>query len=207
MTRIQITAMVSLIALVWGVWLLVAGATLGLEHFAPFSGTVSVVAVVLMVFHLWAWKWIVFRRWLVPQPSVIGTWRVELLSDFTAPDAQKPIQPVIAYFVVRQTFLMISVRTFTRESLSYSLTAQLKPSEDGQWMLNATFMNTPKIAVRDKSQIHYGAVLLHLGGNPCSQFTGHYWTDRKTRGDIKTIDKREKLADGFEEAETLFSSD
>lgn len=200
MTRIQIAALLGLIVAIWGVSLWIAGVPLSPDHLKPFTITVTGVAGALVLFNLWLWKWPIFKGWLVSRPCFDGTWKATLRSNYVSAGTNERIPAIPAYFVVRQTYLQTSVRMFTAESSSELLGAQLKQAEDGEWMLYATYLNTPKIQVRDRSQIHYGGLALDLKGDPITALSGRYWTDRNTQGDIEAQKKIDDKCTGFEDA-------
>ena len=205
MSRAQLTSLLALAALIWGSWLLVAGIPVGLEYLAPFSATITVVFLVTIVFDRWIWKWGIFHGWLVPQPCVSGTWSVELQSSYASPETGKPLKPFNAYLVVRQTFSLVSVRLYSRETSSKSLSGQIRQNDDGEWVLSGVYLDTPKVKVRDRSHIHYGAFELRVCGNPVTAIEGHYWTDRTTRGDIRSRGYRSETLHSFESADKAFS--
>jgi hypothetical protein len=205
MSRAQLTSLLALAVLIWGAWLLVAGIPVGLEYLAPFSGTITIVFLVTIIFDRWIWKWGIFHGWLVPQPCLSGTWLVELQSSYSSPETGKPLAPFNAYLVIRQTFSLVSVRLHSRETNSKLLSGQIRQNDDGEWVLAGVYLDTPKIKVRDRSQIHYGAFELRICGNPVNAIEGHYWTDRETRGDIHSRGFRSEILSSFESADQEFS--
>lgn len=206
MNRIQITVLLATAVLIWGIWLLVAGVPIGMAHLSPFSATVSVIVLILAGFNQWFWKWSIFRGWLVARPMFIGTWKAELVSSYENPETGVRIPPIPAYLVVRQSYLSVSIRLFSAETSSRLLGENLQQAEDGEWNFFGVYLDTPKVAVRDRSQIHHGAVALCLGGNPVNQIAGHYWTDRETSGDIRADERIAHQCASFEEAEKMFKA-
>ena len=85
---------------------------------------------------------------------------------------------------MRQRFWRVSIRLLTRESASSSLVANFKADADGVHQLIYVYANTPRPGVRDRSEVHYGAVVLGAPRNPNEALEGHYFTDRKTRGEM-----------------------
>lgn len=112
---------------------------------------------------------------------------------------------VEAYYLIRQTYLSLSIRTFTKETTSKTQCTQLVKSDDGEWTLQGTFLDTPAVSLREKSAMHYGAFLLLLTGNPVASFSGQYWTDRSTKGTVRSVAhlSSEHFGD-FETAAKLF---
>jgi hypothetical protein len=65
------------------------------------------------------------------------------------------------------------------------------------------YRNEPKLSVRDRSPIHYGAIVLDVQGDPVKELAGCYWTDRNSRGELRTLAKHDWLAGSFKEAQEL----
>lgn len=204
MNRTQIVTLLALAATVWGLWLLFAGVAVGTEFLAPFSGTVSAVALILTGFNKWFWKWKIFRGWLVVRPIFAGTWKIELASNFVSPETGAKIPPISAYLVVRQTYHSVSVRLLSAETSSRLLGGQLQQAEDGEWAFYGVYLDTPRVSVRDRSQIHYGAVELRINGaGSTKEMEGCYWTDRGTNGDLHARFCVASLCSSFTEAKRL----
>ena len=55
--------------------------------------TVPILLIVWMVFVLHAWKWRIFRNWLVPFPCLDGTWQGHLQTTWENPDTRKSSRP------------------------------------------------------------------------------------------------------------------
>jgi hypothetical protein len=130
---------------------------------------------------------------------------VELQSSYHSPETGKPLAPFVAYLVIRQTFSLVSVRLHSRETNSKSLSGQVRQNDDGEWVLAGVYLDMPKIAVRERSQIHYGAFELRVCGEPVTAIEGHYWTDRSTRGDIHSRGFRSEITSSYEAADQEFS--
>jgi hypothetical protein len=68
------------------------------------------------------------------------------------------------------------------------MVAAFRADTDGVQQLVSVYTNTPKGEVRDKSEIHHGALV--LGPRDTRQgFEGEYFTDRNTRGSL-TFNRR-----------------
>src|SRR6267378_86923 len=200
MTRVQISALLVLAASSWALVLWVSGAEIGYEDLKPFSVTVSVLVGAVVLFNLYCWRWPIFRGWLADRPVLKGSWKVQLSSSFKDEGAadRKEIE---AYFIVRQTYLHTSIRAFTAETSSKTLSVHLTKDEDGVWTMEGVYLDTPSTSVRDRSQIHFGAFHVVLSGNPVSSFQGQYWTDRETRGNLASMGSAAPATYGsFEEA-------
>ena len=186
MTRAQVTALLGLAVLTWGAWLFFAGTSVGLEHLKPFSAAVSILFVAVTLFNLYLWRWPLFRSVLSDRPILVGAWHVEIESSFVDQNTgQRKV--VEGYYLIRQTYLHLSVRFVTRETTSKTQCAQLVKSEDGEWALQGTYLDTPAVSLRDRSGIHFGAFWLVLSGSPVTSFRGQYWTDRDSKGSVRSI--------------------
>jgi hypothetical protein len=80
----------------------------------------------------------------------------------------------------------MSCTLFTKESVSYSKSAQIaKDDEADAISVNFNYTNRSKATIRDKSAIHDGAAYLRVVTNPSRMLEGEYWTSRCTTGDMK----------------------
>jgi hypothetical protein len=74
--------------------------------------------------------------------------------------------------------------------------------------LAGVYRNTPQVHLRgERSEIHYGALLLELKGDPVNGLQGHYWTDRQTRGTLELSNRQKRLVNDYAEAARLFKFD
>jgi hypothetical protein len=126
-----------------------------------------------------------------------------LRSDWKDPITNEVLAPLPAYLVVRQTFSTLSLRMLTPESSSKVVTAEIIKEADGSYRLAAVYRNEPKVSVRDRSPIHYGALVLDIQGDPVKGLVGCYWTDRKTRGELRSLARHVTFASSFNEACSL----
>jgi hypothetical protein len=203
LSRLHLSAILLIAAALWGGMLVFEGVAVNGTWFRPFSTVVGVVLLLLVAFDLWAWRLRILHGWFVPRPDLRGTWRVELRSDWKDPATDKAIGPIVAYLVVRQTFSTLSVRMLTAESASELVAAEINKASDGTYRLAAVYRNEPKLSVRDRSPIHYGAIVLDVQGDPVKDLAGYYWTDRNSRGELRTLAQHDSIAGSFKEAQEL----
>ncbi len=203
LSRLHLSVILFIAAALWGGMLILDGVAMNVTWFRPFSTVVGVLVLLLVIFDIWAWRWRLLHGWFVPRPDLRGTWRVELQSNWKNPDTNVGIGPIVAYLVVRQTFSTLSVRMLTAESTSELVAAEINKASDGTYRLVAVYRNEPKLLVRDRSPIHYGAFVLDVQGDPAKDLVGYYWTDRATRGEIRTAARNGSHATSFEEARIL----
>lgn len=155
------------------------------DWLAPIGPAVTVAGVGLWLFDRYAWRWPGVRR-LVGRPVLHGTWHGELASDYESPEigGRIPVDTDV-FLVIRQRFWQVTARLLTRESDSASSLANFTISRDGVQQLVWVYTNIPRTEVRDRSPIHHGAVVLSAPRDPTHGLEGEYFTDRKTRGELR----------------------
>lgn len=95
------------------------------------------------------------------------------------------------------------MRLLTDESSSDQVSGGI--SSDGHAPTIAyTYRNEPDLALRGvRSEIRYGAAVLHVNGKPAAELDGRYWTDRPTRGTFRFTEHNVHIAQSFGEASKL----
>lgn len=199
-SRLHLSAIILVAAGIWAGLLILNGVSVKATWATPFSSVIGILLVLLAIFDLWIWKWPIFRGWLVNRPYLGGTWNVSIKSDWIDPATGNPREPIAAYLAVRQTFSTMSMRLMTAESYGDLLTGEIARGADGTFRIGAIYRNEPKLLVRDRSPIHYGAFLLQVEGSPPTNLSGHYWTDRNTKGEMAASNRRAKIFHSFEAA-------
>lgn len=207
LSRLHLSTILLTAAAIWGILLILNGVVVNGALFRPFSTVVGVLVLLLAIFDIWAWRWRLLHGWFVPRPDLRGTWRVEILSDWKDPATGASIEPIVAYLVIRQTFSLLSLRMITAESSSEIVAAEINKAADGTYRLAAVYRNEPKLSVRGRSPIHYGALVLDVQGDPVKGLAGHYWTDRSSRGELRTLAQHDLLAGSFNEARGLLPAE
>jgi hypothetical protein len=115
-----------------------------------------------------------------------GTWHGEIASDWVDPQTNERVPADRDVFlVVRQRFWHVSIRLLTKESASGSMLANFTTAADEVHQLVYVYTNTPRSEVRHRSELHYGAVVLGAPRDATEGLEGHYFTDRKTRGEMR----------------------
>lgn len=203
LSRLHLSSILLVSAAIWGGMLVYEGVAVNGSWFRPFSTVVGGLLFLLAIFDRWAWRLRILHGWFVPRPDLRGTWCVELKSDWRNQATDKVIDPIVAYLVVRQTFSTINARMLTAESASELVAGEINRASDGTYRLAAIYRNEPKLSVRDRSAIHYGAIVLDVLGDPVKDLNGYYWTDRKTRGELRTLNRYNALAGSFAEAQKM----
>ena len=174
----------------------------GWDHLGPFGLVLGFLVAVVGLFKRWWWSWSWLRGWFVQRPDLRGTWRVTLKSEWRDRRRKKTVEAIEGYMVVRQTLTTLNMRLLTRESSSRLVAHNVVRADDGVYSVAAVFVNEPKLELRGKrSEIHYGAMMLQVQGQPPTTLEGHYWTDRDSRGTMLVDRRVDKLFDRFDEAE------
>ena len=183
--RLHLTAVILAITCIWAVLLVIDGVYVSIAWLHHLSVVTGVVLLLVTCFDRFAWRWRWLHSWFVNRPVVDGTWRAEIVSDWTDPATGITIAPLDGYMVVRQTFSRLSLRLITNESQSELLGAEILRADDGTYRIIGVYRNEPRLTVRDGSPIHYGGLVLQADGSPPTRLEGSYWTDRGTAGELR----------------------
>jgi hypothetical protein len=189
-------------AVLWFGLLWFTGQPISFNGLKLFVSIPTAVLLLVGLFDSWAWRWPVVRQYLSQVPDVRGTWRGQLVTTWRNQDGELP-PPLTVYLVVRQNYSSISARLLSEQSSSETRTANLIKAPDGVVALAAIYRNEPRLTLRAKSPIHYGAFQLVLEGDPVTRMRGHYWTDRSSGGELEFAERGERLAGGYAEASGL----
>lgn len=158
----------------------------------PLGAATAAAGLFVLAFDHLLWRVPKVGRRISKRPDLRGTWRGTLTSHWDDPQTQQrvPLDPEV-YLVVRQTYWTVSASLITKESKSCSTTAVIEDDGCGQYQLVAMYRNTPRAAVRHRSEVHHGSFKLDIGGEPVDRLEGYYWTDRNTMGEFD-FDRRSK---------------
>lgn len=185
LSQLQLRILIALAAAVVVAELFVGGHTPSPSWLSYLSPVVPVLLLALTAFDRIIWRFPLFRYIPGFRPNLHGTWKVTL--------RPKNGAPVDAFMVVRQTYSSLSLRLMTAESTSELVAHQFITSPDGVLKVGAVYRNEPDIAVRDRSPIHYGTILLALEENPPRRVRGSYWTDRTSVGDLELTSRDKRI--------------
>lgn len=193
---IKIHAQIFTFLIIWGAVLLITQTYSTIDLWTAIKQipqAISIYAIIGIIFTKWLWRWKFLQGWLIKIPDLQGTWRGELKSDWINPETGKSIDPIPMVLVVKQTFSSIKCTLMTRESTSYSTTADINVVPNGEDLyLTYNYTNRPKATIRDRSAIHDGASILKIINKPNKCLEGEYWTSHKTRGEMTlTFDSKE----------------
>ena len=202
-SRLHLGALLALAVAAWFALLWWHETPVSWDHLGPFGLVLGFLVAVVGLFKRWWWSWGWLQGWFVQRPDLRGTWRVTLKSEWRDRRRKKTVEPIEGYMVVRQTLTTLNMRLLTRESSSRLEAHNVVRADDGVYHVAAVFVNEPKIELRGKrSEIHYGAMMLQVQGEPPKTLEGHYWTDRDSRGEMLLFDRVDARFDRYEEADT-----
>jgi predicted pore-forming effector associated with SMODS systems len=204
-TERYIKAIIYLTATVFTVILYVHHEALKSAWLQYLSTAIVVVLYAVMAFDLWLWKLPLLHSWFVKRPVVAGTWKVEIRSNWVDPATGASLGPVEGYAVIRQTLSTLSLRLLTAESSSELVGTEIVCASDGLYCISGVYRNEPRFGVRERSPIHYGAVWLRIIDEPSQKLLGHYWTDRKTGGEMELTSRQHKIVQTFESARAYYT--
>lgn len=204
-SRLHGTALLFVSFVIGGVLLAIDGVDVQLGWLSVIGGTVSGMSLVLLAFQHWIWTWPWLQDWFVQRPDLQGTWRVRIDSSWVGEDGASP-ETIDAYLVIRQTYSTLSLRMLTPESSSEMVGCSIERADDGVYRIAGTYQNRPRISLRDRSPIHFGAIALDVQGKPPTALEGHYWTDRLTRGELVATERKEMKMHSYAEAFDAFRS-
>lgn len=151
------------------------------------AGTVAAVLWVFwIIFRNWLWKIPLLQGWLVKIPNLGGDWTGTLQSTWVNPVTKKGIGPINLKAKIKQNLTAVSIDFESDEMESQSLSASISCDEHRRTAeLKYVYQSEPSAAVRNRSEIHYGAAKLIVKKSKKQiQLKGSYWTDRKTTGGI-----------------------
>lgn len=205
-SRLHLTPIVFLVGAAWLVLLVIDGVAVELRWLGHLTTVVPVLLVFLGAFDNWLWKAPWLNGWFTNRPVLCGTWEVSLQTEWVDPKTGTTPGPITCYMAVRQTFSSLSMRLMTPESASWLIAHNIVRSNDGMFQVAGVYMNKPNLPLRgERSEIHYGAILLDVQGQPPTALEGHYWTDRHTRGTMRFTRRKAKSFATYEEARSAFA--
>jgi hypothetical protein len=168
-----------LVALISGIQIYLVSADIGTAILKAFSMSLALSTMAFGVFYKAAWRWERVAKWM-QRPIVHGVWAGQLRSDYGGHSEEQLKLPII--FVVRQTYLTLSVQSFTT-------------SQEGESRLEALIHNSKTEATRlsyvfELRKIYSGAKIMTSGAGELKlvgrgmKLKGDYWTNTPTHGEL-----------------------
>jgi len=146
--------------------------------------TIPVILILWLGFTAYAWRWGVFRGWLVPFPDLDGTWQGTIQTTWKDGNGTTP-GPIPVILTIKQSFGLVSCVMRTAEMSSWSYLADFWLDTDEQIRkLGYCYTSSPSLTVSERSQPHDGTMVLEIIGEPVEKLKGIYWTTRKTTGEV-----------------------
>ena len=165
-----------------------------------FSTSLGLCVLFFGVFSKLAWRWRHLAKWM-NRPLVHGVWVGELRSDYGAVDGNRLVIPI--FFVIRKTYLTLSIQSFTeRQEGESRLEALLRSSKTDVTRL--CYMFELRKIFSGAHSITSGAGELKLAGDQLS-LNGTYWTNTPTHGEIslRLVTRDCKGIASYQEAENV----
>ncbi len=165
-----------------------------------FSTSLGLCVLFFGVFSKLAWRWRHLAKWM-NRPLVHGVWVGELRSDYGVVDGNRLVIPI--FFVIRQTYLTLSIQSFTeRQEGESRLEALLRSSKTDVTRL--CYMFELRKIFSGAHSITSGAGELKLAGDQLS-LNGTYWTNTPTHGEIslRLVTRDCKGIASYQEAENV----
>ena len=202
-SRLHLSTIVVIVIAIWALMLVIEGVSVRVSWLRPLSPVIGLVLLLLLAFDRWLWRIRVLHGWFVKRPILFGLWKIELRSEWNAPATSNRLGAIDAYLVVRQTYSHLSLRLLTKESSSETLVAEIVEAADGMFRIYAVYRNEPRPEFRERSPIHYGALLIEFERDS-RRLDGNYWTDRNSRGQFTATSHLNKVCSSYHEAESAF---
>ncbi len=181
----------------WATGLLLSGEDITLALLRPSGIALAAVTGLVTLFEKWAWRWKALRPWFVSKPDLNGTYKGHFTPVANEAAAKESLE---MFITIHQTLSTQCIRLFTSESRSLSLASCLEEASDDHWRLMYTYENVPNPAVRQRSPIHFGGVILNVDDRDYRSLSGSYWTDRQTQGELALVRISRDRARSFKEA-------
>lgn len=156
------------------------------QFFSLAGNVVTADVCAIFLFRTWLWKIPWLRGWLVPFPNLSGTWTGQLKSDWVDPESGKESTPKEVMLTIKQSYTHISCVMHSAEMKSHSFAEGLQIQEAQQTRrLVYTYTSVPRTTLDHRSTTHVGTMLFDIIEKPTRKLKGHYWTARRTKGEVE----------------------
>ena len=157
----------------------------------------AALVMALVVRRNWTWSWLAR---LAGRPTVHGVWWGHLEASYQG----KKLDPIQIGFVVKQTYVSLSIQSFTG-AISADSTIEVfeKNEKNDDVRLKYVYQMNRQANAEHKLTTGYGDLRLQDGGNVLS---GFYWTNSPTEGRIvlKRVQRKCDDVNCFESAKRAF---
>lgn len=188
---------VSILAFILMVWI-IDSFNFGLHTASRLTAAVTVATIFCACVIRWGWKFRPFS-WYLDVPVLEGTWVGHLESDWTrAAGSVSPAVPIV--FVIRQTMLGLSIRSFTTGKQGLSVSAHILRHAEAD-VTKLAYIYSMSEEFRAGQGVQQGAAEVSLISGRPWRFKGEYWTNTKTRGRLILEWKAEEFVTSFTDAE------
>lgn len=145
---------------------------------ASLESTTTLWGIAFAIFVAEAWKWKIWRHWLVTIEDLSGCWTGTL----RARQKDGTFKPIAVVVEIRQALLHADVTVWTVKTKSISYVAETYcDSDNGEQRIAYCYRAAADIEYRDGNERHEGAASLTATGAG-ERLRGEYWTDRRTVG-------------------------
>lgn len=195
---------------------IVLAALIGLVRWAAFDASelaavwqgvtiaLSISALAFGFFARMTWTSPRLSKWL-GRPIVHGLWRGTLETNYKV-QGGAPLSTIEIAFVIRQTYLSLSIESFTK-------------NQDGESKVEALLQSSKTEATRigyiyELRKLYQGKSTQTAGAGELKlleaglRLKGHYWTDSPTQGtiDLKFVTREIEGVDSFDAAERIWNA-
>jgi predicted pore-forming effector associated with SMODS systems len=203
-TGAQAWAIYGVVGVIWLALMVTAGISGQFDQVSKITSIVPALLVGAALFERYVWRWPPLHPRPIHTPVVRGTWRGELASLWTDPSTREHPPKKAVFLVIGQTLTEVSVRLHSEESSSEQIAGTLAIRKStGEHTITWTYMNAPRIDLREHSRPHYGGAVLTVFGDPPARLQGEYWTDRQSKGSLDLRGHSPVIANSFEHAASL----
>lgn len=148
--------------------------------FRSLSPALFISGVIYALVYQASWKYAWIAK-LMNRPIVHGVWCGELVSDYKASEGMAMHVPIV--FIIRQTYLSLSVQTFTPTQIgSSTLEGLVQDARTRDTRLRYVFKLEREF--RHENKLTKGSGELRLQ-NQATELRGNYWTSTPTHGELR----------------------
>lgn len=146
------------------------------------SAALAVPTLVILVVRKIEWKYPLLSK-LLGRRMVHGLWWGQLDSDYVRNSGDAPLPTIPIAFVIRQTYLTLSIKSYTSALPGESILETLHAHPvTGDANLRYAYQMTRRANGENKATLGYGDLVL---GGEDKELKGHYWTNSPSTGLIR----------------------